>query len=103
MIKDNRGGIVLGDSGYEKWRDYVRPALQSKLEEFRLLGVKRLTLDELWDFVLETLAKKKEHDLMLHQFVNHIMTISVNDYMNKLRMEMFKGVDFFKEQASVKD
>lgn len=87
---------------YEKWREKVGPALLSKLEELHLLGVKRLTMDELWDFVLETLAKKKyDEDLMLHQFVNHIMRISVNDYMNKIRMQMFQGADFFSDGFSL--
>lgn len=85
----------MEEQHYEEWREHVSPALQSKLEEFHLLGLKRMTLDELWAFVLETIRKKKLENMMLHQFVNHIMTLSINDYMNKIRLEMFKGSDPF--------
>lgn len=79
----------------EQWREHIQPFLQSKLEEFHLLGLNRLTMDELWQFVEENLSKKKKEREVnkLHQFVNYVMSLSINDYMNKVRMDMFRGKD----------
>lgn len=81
---------------YEEWRETIKPFLVSKLEEFHLLGVKSMTLDELWVFLIEIIEKKnkKEPRLSFNQFVNNIMGVSVNDYMNKIRMEMFSTTTF---------
>ncbi|TCP32264.1 ComN-like post-transcriptional regulator [Scopulibacillus darangshiensis] len=82
------------ENSYGKWREHIGPFLQSKLEEFHHFGLKRLTIDELWLFINESLAKRKEqNELSLNQFVNFVMSLSVNDYMNRIRMEMFKDAD----------
>lgn len=85
----------------EQVRQYINPFLISKLEEFQLLGMERVTMDELWGFVLERMKKKKIKEVFLHELVNFIMRLSVNDYLNKIRLEMFKGLDLeaFGEQS----
>ncbi|MFC7393218.1 post-transcriptional regulator [Scopulibacillus cellulosilyticus] len=82
---------------YQEWRHHIQPFLNSKLEEFHSLGLKRLTMNELWTFIEETM-EKKDKSLKLHEFVNHVMGLSVNDYMNKLRKDMFKGSASFLEE-----
>ncbi|MFC4618124.1 post-transcriptional regulator [Camelliibacillus cellulosilyticus] len=81
---------------YSEWREKIKPFLISKLEEFHFLGLERLTMDELWAFIEETLEKQKVEP-RLYRIVGSVMRLSVNDYMNKIRMEMFKGVDILKE------
>jgi hypothetical protein len=81
-------------STYDDWREQLEPFLTSKLEEFHLLGLQRITRDELWEFSKERFAKQKE-ELKCHRIVGHLMRLSINDYLNKLRMEMFKGTDIF--------
>lgn len=83
----------LGREDWDVVRDHIEPYLLSKLEEFRLLGLMHLTMDDLWNFVKESLVKKKKDALSLHELVNFIMRLSVNDYLNKIRLEMFKGVN----------
>ncbi|MFD2618194.1 post-transcriptional regulator [Terrilactibacillus laevilacticus] len=79
---------------YVEMREYIEPFLKSKHEEFQLLGIERLSIDDLWDFVLFTIEKKKaDKPSRLYQLVNHVMSLSVNDYMNKLRIDMFKGTE----------
>ena len=85
-----------GKSTYDDWLEEIRPFLISKLEEFHLLGLERLTEDELWSFAKESLQKHKV-EMKCHQIVGHLMRISVNDYLNKLRIEMFKGIDLFQD------
>ena len=84
-------------STYDEWKELVEPFLISKLEEFHLLGLERLKEDELWAFAKENFIKKKE-ELKCHRIVGHLMSLSINDYLNKLRIDMFKGVDVFKEE-----
>lgn len=84
----------------EKWRTKIGPFLQSKLEEFKLLGIERLTIDDLWQFVKETMeSKKQDKPDRLHQVVAHVMSLSVNDYMNKLRMNLFKDSDLHTDNS----
>ncbi|MBM7644693.1 uncharacterized membrane protein YheB (UPF0754 family) [Scopulibacillus daqui] len=83
---------------YQEWREHIQPFLDSKLEEFHTLGLKRLTMGELWAFIEETM-EKKDKSVKLHEFVNHVMGLSVNDYMDKLRKDMFKGSASFLEES----
>lgn len=82
-------------------RKQLSPFLTSKLEEFQLLGLEHITMDELWTFTLEKMKKKRINEVYLHEAVNFIMRLSVNDYMNKIRLEMFRGLDLevFREQS----
>ncbi|GGH85780.1 hypothetical protein JOD43_003445 [Pullulanibacillus pueri] len=86
---------------FDYWRIKVNPFLQSKLEEFQLLGINHLSLDDLWAFIKEKVQKKTkkneaDEEWRLHQVVGYIMSISVNDYMNKIRLEMFQDEDLLK-------
>ncbi|GGL41054.1 post-transcriptional regulator [Sporolactobacillus putidus] len=75
----------------EKWRSAIGPFLQSKLDEFHLLGLNHLTMDEFWNFAKERLERKKEDKPeRIHEVVAEVMSLTVNDYMNKLRMDIFK-------------
>lgn len=88
---------------FERWREHIAPFLESKREEFFLLGVENVTTDELWLFVLESLRKKKvEGPIHLHEFVSHVMGLSVNDYMNKIRLDMYQGMDLQKGSQPLK-
>ncbi|GAY78379.1 post-transcriptional regulator [Sporolactobacillus inulinus] len=76
----------------EKWRITIEPFLRSKLNEFHLLGLNHLKMDEFWQFVKESLEKKKtDKPERIHEVVAAVMALTVNDYMNKLRVDMFKN------------
>ncbi|MFX3615964.1 MAG: post-transcriptional regulator [Sporolactobacillus sp.] len=76
---------------FEKWRSVIAPFISSKLNEFHLLGLQSLNSDDFWQFVKDTMAAKKgEKPERIHEVVAHLMSLSVNDYMNKLRMDMFR-------------
>ncbi|MCO7175606.1 post-transcriptional regulator [Sporolactobacillus kofuensis] len=76
----------------EKWRTIIEPFLKSKLNEFHLLGLNHLKMDEFWQFVKESLEKKKdEKPERIHEVVAAVMALTVNDYMNKLRVDLFKN------------
>jgi hypothetical protein len=88
------GGIDMPDerNDMEKWRITIEPFLRSKLNEFHLLGLNHLKMDEFWQFVKESLEKKKtDKPERIHEVVAAVMALTVNDYMNKLRVDMFKN------------
>ncbi|WP_188693626.1 post-transcriptional regulator [Pullulanibacillus camelliae] len=87
--------IVHGE--WDKRLQDLKPFIESKLQEFRLLGLTHIKEKELWAFIKEKMEKEgkkqKKQEWHLYEVVGHIMSVSVNDYMNKIRLEMFQGED----------
>ena len=88
------------DNNYEQWRTRLEPFIISKWEEFRLLGLTSLSVEELWEFMKEKLHKAKVEQ-RIHKVTEIIMGLSVNDYLNKVRMEMFKETNLFEESRNI--
>jgi hypothetical protein len=79
------------EKSLEQWKGQVLPALQSKKEEFHLLGYESVTREEIWKCVLEQGRRSKQEQWFLHQVVNIILTLSVNKFMNWLTISAFKS------------
>lgn len=79
---------------FEVWKDDVRPALLSKMEEFHLIGYDRATLEELWQCVLAKLKKEKEF-VRIHNLVRIILTLKATDYMTWLTVDAYRGPNWF--------
>ncbi|AIE60864.1 post-transcriptional regulator [Bacillus methanolicus] len=79
---------------YDRFRTLVKPALESKLNEFRLLGYEKITEQELWDFLTKKKWKKVREEIHLYQIVQEILSVQVNEYMNFATVEAFKLTDF---------
>lgn len=80
----------------EFYKDQVKPALESKLEELRMLGYDRVSLEEIWD-CLEKKKWKKKKDKFLHEIVEDILSLKLSEYMSYLTIEAYKGPDFFSQ------
>ena len=82
---------------FEVWREDVEPALISKLDEFHFLGYERVTIEEIWECVLYQLRKQKGF-LHFHAFVNQVMTLKPQTYMNWLTVKSYQEpADWFAE------
>lgn len=80
---------------YDKWRDKLQPVLDIKVEEFELLGFKA-DCDEIWNSVVARIHRENPSEpVRFHRFVNELMKMSVNDYINRLRVESLKGPNWF--------
>lgn len=79
----------------EVYRLQVKPALISKVEEFKLLGYDRVSEDEVWKCLTEKTWKKVKQPKRLHETVQDILTLRATDYMNFLAIEAYKGPDWF--------
>ncbi|WP_017755926.1 post-transcriptional regulator [Calidifontibacillus oryziterrae] len=86
----------------EFYKEQVQPALESKLEEFKLMGYDRVSLEEIWD-CLQKKKWKKKTDKSLHEIVSDILTLKINDYMSYLTIEAYKAPDFFAQYENDKD
>ncbi|MCA0171732.1 post-transcriptional regulator [Bacillus sp. RAR_GA_16] len=83
-----------------EWKKEVFPALESKRDEFLLLGYSGATMDEIWECLLARFEKNNElGEMKLHQLVNEIMRLSVNEYMNWLTIHAYKGTKTFESKV----
>jgi hypothetical protein len=82
------------ENNYELFRSQVGPALQSKLEEFRLLDYKAISEPELWDFLLKKKWKKVTEEIKLHQVIQDILSVKVSDYISFATIEAYKATEF---------
>lgn len=84
----------------DKYLQDFQPFVNSKLEEFHLLGLTHIKDSELWAFIKERMKtnakKQKKDEWYLHEVVSQVMRVTLNDYMNKIRLEMFQGEDLLK-------
>jgi hypothetical protein len=75
----------------EKFRPQLQVVLKSKLEEFELLGYDTVSMDDLWDCLKNSTWRKMEDEPKLFQLVEDILSLTINDYMNYVRIEAFKS------------
>ncbi|MCM3587700.1 post-transcriptional regulator [Mesobacillus maritimus] len=75
---------------YEAFRDDVRPAMKSKLEEFEMFGYGSITEKELWGFLVNKKWKKPKEDARVYEIVADILAVQPGEYMNYATVEAFK-------------
>lgn len=87
----------MGKQQFEVWKDEVLPVLNSKVEEFQLIGYDEASAEEVWECVLNKLRKQKE-PMRIYQFVNEILKLKVTDYMTWLTIGAYQGPNWFEEE-----
>ncbi|KLV22351.1 post-transcriptional regulator [Niallia circulans] len=80
---------------YDQYRSQVKPVLNSKLEEFHLLGYETIKEDELWAFLTNKKWRKPAQDIRISELVQDILNVKVVDYMNFATIEAYKTADLF--------
>lgn len=79
---------------YEQFYDTVKPALQSKLEEFGILGYDSVTETDIWNYLMKKKWKKTKGDLKLFEVVQSILSLKIGEFMNYQTVEALKDVSF---------
>ncbi|PGS46121.1 post-transcriptional regulator [Bacillus sp. AFS041924] len=74
-----------------EFKPTLQVVFESKLDEFRMLGFDTVSEDDLWECLVKTIWRKKEDEPRLFQLVEDILSLTVNDYMNYIRIEAFKS------------
>ena len=85
------------NEGARQLRTKAQPAIQSKMEEFQLIGYGHIEEKQIWDYLENKKWKKDEGDKMLHQIINDIMTVKAGDIINFMAMQSYKNTSFEKE------
>ncbi|KAB2338684.1 post-transcriptional regulator [Cytobacillus depressus] len=79
---------------YDQFRNDLKPALQSKQEEFSLLGYGQVSEQELWNFLKRKKWKKTEGNKSMAELMQDILSVKVGEYFNYATVEAFKEAEF---------
>ncbi|MDQ0231511.1 post-transcriptional regulator [Metabacillus malikii] len=81
----------------EYYKDHVKPALKSKLEEFKMLGYAEVSEEKLWDF-LKNKKWRKTKELSVYEVVSDVLSVKVGEYMNFVTVESYKKDNWFESE-----
>ena len=86
---------------YERYRSEMLPALESKQEEFKLLGYPEVREEDIWMYLIKKKWKKPNPEVRAYEVFQDIMSVRVASYMNFATIEALKeGESMKKELAS---
>ncbi|CAG9619465.1 post-transcriptional regulator [Sutcliffiella rhizosphaerae] len=88
------GVKATNQHAYDLYRYELNPVLQSKLEEFQLLGYNTVSENDLWECLTKKKWKRPETK-MLYELVNDVYSLSLNEYMTFITIEAYKAPNFF--------
>ncbi|MCT2537992.1 post-transcriptional regulator [Aquibacillus koreensis] len=72
-----------------EWKKMLVPVLDSKVDEFKLLGYSRTTVDDIWNCLTQKVWKG-DPDKRLHEVTQDIFHLSSNIYMSYLTIHAYK-------------
>ncbi|WP_079509877.1 post-transcriptional regulator [Mesobacillus jeotgali] len=79
---------------YGRYYKQVKPALESKIEEFKIFGYEHVREKELWDYLTKKKWKKPREETQIYEIVADILSAKIGDVMNFTTVEAFKLGDF---------
>jgi hypothetical protein len=89
---------------YGRYYKQVKPALESKIEEFKIFGYDQVNGPELWAYLTKKKWKKPKEDIQLYEIVADILSAKIGDVMNFTTVEAFKLGDFaFDNEEEMKE
>lgn len=71
-----------------EWHEKLMPALESKQSEFKIMGYKDITTNDIWNCLIEKVWKKDEQ-MNLHQVVQDILHLPTSVYMSYLALSAY--------------
>lgn len=84
----------------DDWRAFLSVVLESKTEEFKLMGYKDTTDDIVWQ-CLKQKVWKGNPEKRLYQVVEDILHLNTNKYMSFLTVESYKQDDLMASIAAL--
>ncbi|MEY9970104.1 hypothetical protein ABH966_000466 [Lysinibacillus sp. RC46] len=83
---------------YEQLFEKIRPAIDSKIEEFKHFQYDAITAEELWRFCIEKKWRKKNiEQLRLHEIISTIFSVSPSDIVSFNQVEFLQSNEWFTE------
>ncbi|MFJ7731388.1 post-transcriptional regulator [Lysinibacillus sp. NPDC097231] len=83
---------------HEQLFEKIRPAIDSKIEEFKHYQYDAITAEELWRYCVEKKWRKKNiEQLRLHEIIATIFAVSPSDIVSFNQVEFLQSNDWFTE------
>jgi hypothetical protein len=79
---------------YGRFYKQVKPALESKIGEFKIFGYEQVRENELWNYLTKKKWKKPKEEIQVYEIVADILSAKIGDVMNFTTVEAFKMGDF---------
>ncbi|WP_188453536.1 post-transcriptional regulator [Virgibacillus oceani] len=83
-----------------EWRDLLKPALESKTSEFRLMGYPQATSDDIWNCLVQKVWKGNP-TMRLHEVTQDIFHLASNLYMSYLTVNAYQDDDLMASIAAL--
>lgn len=88
---------------YDHLRNDVQPALNSKLEEFSMLGYGQVAEQELWDFLIKKKWKKLNESKRISEIVDDILSVKVGEFFSFASIEALKETEFVLDEEGLRE
>ncbi|WP_186576513.1 post-transcriptional regulator [Aquibacillus kalidii] len=72
-----------------EWKAMLSIVIESKVEEFKLLGYSRTTPDDVWNCLNDKVWNNDDPEKRLHEVVQDIFHLSANKYMSYLTVQTY--------------
>ncbi|WP_026693803.1 post-transcriptional regulator [Peribacillus kribbensis] len=84
---------------YDHFKENVMPALESKADEYSLLGYGEVSVDEIWLFLTKKKWKAPKEEKRLFEVVEDILSLTAVDFMNFAVIEAYKQPSLLTEEG----
>lgn len=83
---------------HEQLFEKIRPAIDSKMEEFKYYQYNAITAEELWRYCVEKKWRRKNiEQLRIHEIIATIFAVSPSDIVSFNQVEYLQSNDWFTE------
>ncbi|MEN2765878.1 post-transcriptional regulator [Ornithinibacillus xuwenensis] len=83
-----------------EWKLLLMPVLESKAEEFQLMGYTRATDEDIWKCLVKKVWKGNP-EKRLHEVVQDVFHLSSNIYMSYLTVDAYQDDDLMASIAAL--
>ena len=80
---------------YQRYYFKVKPALKIKLEEFLMLGLKEIVVEDIWNYLTTKKWKNPRENIHLYEIVADILALSSSQFMTYQVVEAYKAPSLF--------
>jgi len=77
---------------YQHYYAEVRPFLKSKDEEFRMYGMKEVSVEDIWLCLLKKKWKKPKESTHLYEVVADIISLTSSQYMTYKTVQAYRSI-----------
>ncbi len=85
---------------YDSYYHLLEPVLESKAEEFTVLGYGKISKQNLWEYLTRKKWRKHREGIRVYELVSDILSVKVGEYMNYATVEAYKSPNWFTELDS---